>query len=566
MPAGTAKAPRAKIAFHELGIAGVLKQFRLQVPLNQREYRWESKQITTLFQDLTKAVNDESEYFLGTIVTIPVEDDVLEVVDGQQRLATIAIFLAEMRNYLRGGDDDIIARKIDNAFLTEIDADKREESTKLALNIDDNEFFRGMMTARTLKDRPTPSVSSHYLLKDAFEEAKRHVAKIVAGLNPKDHGDSINRWVKYLEHNARIILLEVPTGGNAYKMFETLNDRGLKTSQADLVKNYLLEQAGERRKLEAQQKWARMRNSLETLEEEDITVTFLRQAMIVIRGHLRESQVYEAVQEKAKGSSTALQFLTSLENLSSIYVAVFNPEHERWNPYPDSIRRAIQTLNRLNIKGLRPLMLAVASQFSKKEAAEAFRMFISWSVRFIITSNTSRGSIDEVLAEAAHLVFGGDITAAQGIKRKVIETIPTDEEFYKAFEIATVSKSTLARYYLRSLEMAAKGEATPWFIPNDDRTVINLEHILPEEPGDNWPQFTEDDVKTYSRRIGNLALLLAKTNSDLKSSKFETKRAVYRESPYELTRMVAQKAHWTKDEIVARQRTLGEYALKAWPL
>lgn len=286
----------------------------------------------------------------------------------------------------------------------------------------------------------------------------------------------------------------------------------------------------------------------------------------LLRGHLRENQVYDAVQDKAKGSSTALQFLTSLENLSAIYVAIFNPEHERWNAYPDSIRRAIQTLNRLNIKGLRPLMLAVAAQFSKKEAAEAFRMFISWSVRFIIMSNTSRGSIDEVLAAVAHSVFTGDITTAQAIKKNVVEMIPIDEEFHKASEIATDSKSTLARYYLRSLEMAAKGEATPWFIPNDDQTIIDLEHILPEEPGDNWPQFTEDDVKTYSRRIGNLALLLAKTNSDLKSSKFEPKKAAYKDSPYELTRMVARERRWTKDEIVAGQKRLSDYTLKAWPL
>jgi hypothetical protein len=558
---------RAKIGFHELGIAGVLKGYRLQVPLNQREYRWERKQVTTLFQDLTKAIADEdSEYFLGTIVTIPSELDSLEVVDGQQRLATIAILLAEMRNYLQRGPDEIIARKIDTVFLTEIDADKREEGTKLALNIDDNEFFRGMITAKSDKERPAPTLSSHFLIQSAFEESKKHIVKIVAGLNKAHHGDAINRWVRYLEHGARIILLEVPTGANAYKMFETLNDRGLRTSQADLVKNYLLEQAGEKRKLEAQQKWARMRNSLETLEEDDITVTFLRQAMIAIRGHLRENQVYEAVQEKAKGPATSLQFLTALETLSAVYVAIFNPEHERWNPYPDAIRRAIQTLNLLNIKGLRPLMLAVAATFSHKEASEAFRMFISWGVRFVITSNTSRGSIDELLAEAANLVFIGEISTATGIREQVSDTIPLDEEFRKAFEIATVSKAQFARYYLRSLEMAAKGEATPWFIPNDDKQVINLEHILPEEPESNWPEFNEDDVKIYNKRIGNLALLLAKTNSDLHNGDFKSKKVAYKSSPYELTRMIARNSSWTKDEIAARQRSLAELALKAWPL
>ncbi len=214
------KTIRAKIGFHELGIAGVLKAYRLQVPLNQREYRWEKKQITRLFQDLSRAIdNEEPEYFLGTIVTIPMELDSLEVVDGQQRLATVAILLAEIRNYMRIIGEEMIARRIENVFLTEIDPEKREETTKLSLNIDDNEFFRSMLTAKHAKERPEPSVSSHYLIEAAFTEARTHITNILAGFDKKHHGDSLSKWVRYLEHGARIILLEVPTGANAYKMF-----------------------------------------------------------------------------------------------------------------------------------------------------------------------------------------------------------------------------------------------------------------------------------------------------------------------------------------------------------
>ena len=71
--------------------------------------------------------------------------------------------------------------------------------------------------------------------------------------------------------------MKVPTESNAYKMFETLNDRGLRITQAHLVKSYLFGQAGEARLSEAIQKWALIRGALESLEEEDITVTFLRQ-------------------------------------------------------------------------------------------------------------------------------------------------------------------------------------------------------------------------------------------------------------------------------------------------
>jgi len=61
-----------------------------------------------------------------------------------------------------------------------------------------------------------------------------------------------------------------------------------------------------------------------------------------------------------------------------------------------------------------------------------------------------------------------------------------------------------------------------------------------------------------------LALLLAKTNSDLQSSDFKTKKAVYKDSPYELTMMIAQNKTWTKDEIASRQKALADLALEAW--
>ena len=72
-----------------------------------------------------------------------------------------------------------------------------------------------------------------------------------------------------------VVLLRVPSGANAYKMFETLNDRGLRTSQADLIKNYLFGRADDRIQ-EVQGRWSYKRGTLESLEEENITVVFLR--------------------------------------------------------------------------------------------------------------------------------------------------------------------------------------------------------------------------------------------------------------------------------------------------
>jgi hypothetical protein len=108
---------------------------------------------------------------------------------------------------------------------------------------------------------------------------------------------------------------------------------------------------------------------------------------------------------------------------------------------------------------------------------------------------------------------------------------PTDAQFRAAFETATVSNRKLARYYLRSLEMQAKGETEPWHIPNDDRATINLEHVLPEKPEGNWPLFATDEVRLYYRRIGNLCLLRASENSGLRSEGFAAKKEGYTGPP-----------------------------------
>lgn len=132
--------------------------------------------------------------------------------------------------------------------------------------------------------------------------------------------------------------------------------------------------------------------------------------------------------------------------------------------------------------------------------------------------------------------------------------------------MATVSNRKLARYYLRSMELAAKDEAEPWHIPNDDRTTINLEHVLPERPEGNWPQFGDDQAKLYYKRIGNLCLMRATENSGMRSEAFQVKKPVFAASPYVLTKQIAEATDWTAADISERQKTLAGIAVKTWPI
>lgn len=143
---------------------------------------------------------------------------------------------------------------------------------------------------------------------------------------------------------------------------------------------------------------------------------------------------------------------------------------------------------------------------------------------------------------------------------------PSDVEFKEAFEICKVSNPKIARYYLRSLEMAANKESEPWFTPLNDRSVINLEHVLPKRPEGKWPQFTQDEAENYVNRLGNQALLRAGDNANLRNAAFSEKKKVYAESPYILTNQIAEADDWTLSMIGDRQKELAVLSIEVWPL
>lgn len=553
---------RSQIAFEELGLGAILSRYRLRVPPNQREYAWKPDlHVTPLLHDFARAIDDDGPYFLGTIVTIPRGEGELEVVDGQQRLATTALLLTAIRNYLIEHGEPELAGSIDNDFLWVFDRERRERIPRLTLNVDDNSLFERIVTGEDLVE---PSRASHERLLAASEEARRHVRRILSPLDERDHAGVLNRWIAFIQYRALVVLLRVPAEHDAYRMFETLNDRGLRTSQADLVKNYLFGRAGSRIN-EAQSRWSYMRGALESgSDDDDITITFLRHALIVQSGFLRDAQVYEKTQSLVKSEQTAVSFGGSLETLAGVYVATLSSDHERWNPYPDSVRRAVEVLNLFNIKPMRPLLLAVAATMSENEAAKTYNFLIALGVRLIIAASTRSGSVEEPIAEAGHAVYNERIGDAAGIRTALDAITPTDAVFKASFQTARVSSAKLARYYLRSLEMQAQAVPEPWFIPQEDKAVINLEHVLPKKAEGNWPTFTDDEAARLPNRLGNMALLNATTNSDLKSKAFSEKRAVYSTAPYVLTSQIAEVDTWTPDAIEKRQAVLADLAVETW--
>jgi hypothetical protein len=346
-------------------------------------------------------------------------------------------------------------------------------------------------------------------------------------------------------------------------MFETLNDRGLRVSQADLVKNYLFGQSGSRL-IEAQAKWASMIRSLEIVDKEDTAVDNLRLISTLMNGLTRERQVFERIKPLTNLSSKAITFLNTIDEFLSDYVAMLTPHHFKWEGYPESIRRSVSTLNLLGVTQIRHLMLAVAHHFNKQEADRSFRLFVGWIVRMFIAGSGRVGRVESTYAALAHNIHTKtEIRTAEALADRMASNIANDKDFEEAFAKAYVSKTKLGRYYLTALERAAGGKGLPDLVPNEDISAVNLEHILPLNPTHADVQEFGDSAD-YTSRIGNLVLLNARINSIAGNDSFKSKRHLFDTSPFLLTKEIAKYEKWGAFEIDERQAKLAKLAIKAW--
>ena len=553
------------IRFEHKGIGSILASNRLRVPLNQREYSWEGEHVDELFSDFSGAVaSDHPTYFLGTVVLTKGKDEEPEVSDGQQRLATTTILLSAIRDYLKSVKDFQRSASIEQEFLKTTDFETTDTVPRLRLNVDDNEFFKRYIVEADHSFAPIRE--SHKRIKAAYDLAVKHVATI---LEPHQKQTAktqlLQRWLKFLRDGAGVVVLRVPDHLNAFVLFETLNDRGLKASQADLIKNYLLLLCDEQL-AEGQQKWARMTGVLESIGNGDITVTYLHHLLITKHGPTKEREVLDKIRDSISSRSLALQFLNETAESANDYAALFNPGATKWNEYGTSTRKHLATVNRdLRVEQIRPLMFAVAQHFSVNEAKRAFRLFVHWSVRFLIVGGRG-GLLDRNYSLRAQEVGKQTIKNADQLTTAMAEVIPNDKLFAASFTEARISQAFFARYILRALEMKAKGDVEPENIPNDEESSINLEHILPEHPDGNWPNIESDDASVLYKRLGNMVLLQVKKNGDIGNGSFNEKKKTLKDSAFILTAETAKNSDWGAKEIKARQAKMANLAVETWPL
>lgn len=260
-----------------------------------------------------------------------------------------------------------------------------------------------------------------------------------------------------------------------------------------------------------------------------------------------------------------MKFSEELRDSARRYAAILSPSHPLWDEHGADAKAVVEALSTLKVERYRPALLALLHSFTGAQLVAAMRHILNGSVRYLIAVGAGGGTLEAAYSMVAQQITAGKIKTAEEFAKEMVKTIPSDTEFENAFKAARVSKSHLARYDLIALENHSKGAGHPELVPNKNVNDVNLEHVLPENPQSEWPGLSSEICAAYYRRIGNMALLGAVSNSKIGNLAFSKKKPTLASSGFQLTKQIALGAKWGPDEIEKRQIELAKLAVKVWP-
>lgn len=548
------------------GIGHLIADSELRVPVYQRSFSWSTDEVSELLSDLWDSFQrNEAEYFLGSVVLSGSGHEKPAVVDGQQRLATITMIYAAIRDVLKARGDKR-ADPLANRYLFSLNFKTEEIEPKLRLNETDDDFFRKEVLGDTtaLPQGPAAATDSHKRIRAGFQTVKDNVATF-AKATTNDVGLLID-WADFLEKNAKVISVHVHDEANAFVIFETLNDRGLDLSIGDLLKNYIFGRS-ENRIDEARVNWIKATAALEGTGGDKRVATFIRHFWSSKQGPVREKDLYGNLKEKIKTKQGAIDFVSELADNARLYAAILNSDHDFWQSLGTDARQHVQTLLSLRLEQYRPLLLACMAKFASTELRKALRLLVSWNVRLLVVGGLGGGTMERYYAIGGKKVRDGEITKAIELRSYAAGFVPADAQFEASFATATVSQAFLVRYYLQAIERSLRNETNPELVPNTLEKDINLEHVLPLNARlKEWPAFDEESAAANVKRIGNLTLLKTDENNLAGNRAFSIKKPSYAKSKLKLNKGIAGVKEWTRDAIAIRQAELAKIAVKTWPL
>ena len=547
------------------------------VPIYQRTYSWGEKQCQVLWEDILKISKKKSSdrHFIGSVVCYKADEIDLPgqikkeiIIDGQQRITTLSLLMiAIARSYEKTGREEI-GKAIRKNYLINEDG-KDEERYKLLPTNQDKETYIALVDGleSEVKEPSKTILDSFNLFMSLLEDDEETLKNAYIGLQKLD--------LVYIGLSSE--------SDNPQLIFESMNSTGLKLTQGDLLRNYLLLDLDFKEQEELYKKYWRpieLDFGLEAYKEKfdyflrDYLTMKERRTTIRLDSGYDEFKMYYEESKKSKEET-----LEELRRFAKYYAKIY-----RCNDEDEELNELWKELKVQRVEVANPFLIQVYNDYENAKEDNTINLskqdFLD--IVKVVNSYVYRRYVCNIPTNSLNKTFAllGDNIDKENYKESIFASFllmedykefPSNEEFEKAFIEKDVYTGRLRNYTLIKLENYSHEKDKMSF----DNKDVTIEHVLPENKnlkpywrkvlGENWQEIQ----KKYVHTIGNLTFSNKAYNSEMQDYSFEDKMKVeggIKYSNYRLSDDIANSSKWDIDEIISRSQRLAKDALDIWKI
>jgi uncharacterized protein with ParB-like and HNH nuclease domain len=519
------------------------------VPLFQRAYSWEKSEWKRLWDDIIELYEMDTprNHFIGSIVTMPtisVPEGVGKylLIDGQQRLTTIFILLAALRNVARNSDETELAEKINNTILL-------------------NPYEKGL---DRYKLQPTQSDrNSFHQIIDNGDIISSGIFECYTFFEKQFNQNSLNleKIRKIICTNLSVVSVVLSAEDDPHLVFESLNAKGKPLTQADLIRNYFFMRIHtDDQESVYSNYWKPMQDLLG-----DSMTDFIHHYLTKNGTDLKQSEIYFAIKDEIS-TQDPVNYLKELNVFANYYAGFLNPDLE----VTDEIKKYLHRLKRLQIYTIYPFLLNCYHDWktmrtTEKQFSSVLKIVENFIIRRFICNVQTRG-----LNKLFSSLYSQSTKKAEAESKPFLESLtgilqnrdyPKDNEFKSrliAEKLYGGNRTDKAKLILESIEESYRHREQ---IPFDR---LQVEHVMPQTLNNWWTEHLGESSthETMIHSLGNLTL--TGYNQSLSNDSFLDKKPIFQASHLELNKYFHTEENWRQEEIEKRALCLANISLVIW--
>jgi len=541
--------------------------YKFRIPRYQRPYAWGNDQISDFWNDL---ISEDNFFFIGTFIfnNEPLnKTGYIEIIDGQQRILSITIFIAVLRDILEKIDVES-ARRYHRQDIAIEDRDGNE-SFRILCGDSTQDYFKKyiqQMGCDILNSQP--KVKEHTLIKKNYEFLYKKVNDELKKFeHKKDKINYLNILRKKI-YDLQAIHIQIENEEEAYEIFETTNARGIDLTIADLLKNLIFQSIkSDGNKDVAKDLW---KDIVEDIQETDSEMKrFIRYFWISKQAFITEKKIFKAIKNEVTNWD---KFLKDLHQGAEMFNKLLVPDKNDWKDIKngDRIYKALFSISLMGVSQCYVLFLSILRNLDKlkTDPTRVFELIEKFTFQYsTICRLPTNGPekvyskyalrIEKAITERSDKKIAGEIQSIfSSLENELNKMRPSPEifkEFFNELEYKNSEKSrVLIKYVLHKINRFYQKTKEQ----DIDFDEVNIEHILPQKPV-KGSSLKRKDIKQYVNRLGNLTIVDKRINSKVGNKPVKDKMVGYKESTLAINQELIKEFKgysYDWDEVVINKR------------